>query len=125
MPCGLPVSPMPANPWQLVFDPKYADKIKSCGISMLDSGLDLMEAGFNYLGIPQDTQNPEDFKKAYAMLTKVRKDVKVFSSSGYINDLAGGNICASVGWSGDMGIAAARAKAAKNKLKLTGHLEED
>ncbi|MCE1161763.1 extracellular solute-binding protein [Thiomonas intermedia] len=110
--------PMPANPWQLVFDPKYADKIKSCGISMLDSGLDLMEAGFNYLGIPQDTQNPEDFKKAYAMLTKVRKDVKVFSSSGYINDLAGGNICASVGWSGDMGIAAARAKAAKNKQDI-------
>ena len=107
-------TPMPANPWALVFDPTYADKIKSCGISFLDSGGDLLEAAFNYAGIPQDTQNPADFEKAYAVLGKVRKDVSIFSSSGYINDLAGGSICASVGWSGDMGIAAKRAKEAKN-----------
>jgi putrescine transport system substrate-binding protein len=111
-------TPMPANPWALVFDPTYADKIKSCGISMLDSGGDIMEAAFNYLGIPQSTQNPADFEKAWAMVQKVRKDVSVFSSSGYINDLAGGSICMSLGWSGDMGIAAARAKAAKNGVNI-------
>ncbi|MGE0071986.1 MAG: extracellular solute-binding protein [Thiomonas sp.] len=111
-------TPMPANPWALVFDPTYADKIKSCGISMLDSGGDIMEAAFNYLGIPQSTQSPADFEKAWAMVQKVRKDVSVFSSSGYINDLAGGSICMSLGWSGDMGIAAARAKAAKNGVDI-------
>ena len=77
-----------------------------------------MEAAFNYLGIPQNTQSPADFEKAYAMVQKVRKDVSIFSSSGYINDLAGGSICMSLGWSGDMGIAAARAKAAKNKQDI-------
>lgn len=107
-------TPLPDNPWALLFDPTYADKIKSCGISFLDSGGDIMEAAFNYLGIPQDTQNPADFEKAYAMVGKIRKDVSIFSSSGYINDLAGGSICASLGWSGDMGIAAKRAKEAKN-----------
>ena len=90
-------TPMPANPWALIFDPTYADKIKSCGISMLDSGGDIMEAAFNYLGIPQNTQSPADFEKAYAMVQKVRKDVSIFSSSGYINDLAGGSICMSLG----------------------------
>jgi putrescine transport system substrate-binding protein len=111
-------TPMPANPWDLVFNPAYADKIKSCGISMLDSGGDIMEAAFNYLGIPQSTQNPADFERAFAMVQKVRKDVTLFSSSGYINDLAGGSICMSLGWSGDMGIAAARAKAAKNGVNI-------
>lgn len=111
-------TPMPDNPWALIFNPTYADKIKSCGISMLDSGQDIMEAAFNYLGIPQDTQNPADFEKAWAMVQKVRKDVSLFSSSGYINDLAGGSICMSLGWSGDMGIAAARAKAAKNGVNI-------
>lgn len=111
-------TPMPTNPWALIFDPTYADKIKSCGISMLDSGGDIMEAAFNYLGIPQNTQSPADFEKAYAMVQKVRKDVSIFSSSGYINGLAGGSICMSLGWSGDMGIAAARAKAAKNKQDI-------
>lgn len=111
-------TPMPANPWDLVFNPTYADKIKSCGISMLDSGGDIMEAAFNYLHIPQNTQNPADFERAFAMVQKVRKDVTLFSSSGYINDLASGSICMSLGWSGDMGIAAARAKAAKNGVNI-------
>jgi len=106
--------PMPANPWALLFDPVYANKLKSCGISMLDSGGDIMEAAFNYLGIPQSSNNPADFEKAYAMLQKIRPDVSEFSSSGYINDLAGGSVCASLGWSGDMGISAHRAKEAKN-----------
>ncbi|MHB1666403.1 MAG: polyamine ABC transporter substrate-binding protein [Thiomonas sp.] len=111
-------TPMPANPWDLVFNPTYANKLKSCGISFLDSGGDIMEAAFNYLGIPQATNNPADFEKAYAMVQKIRPDVSEFSSSGYINDLAGGNICASLGWSGDMGIASHRAKEAKNGVDI-------
>ncbi len=111
-------TPMPDNPWDLIFNPTYADKIKSCGISMLDSGQDIMEAAFVYLNIPQDTNNTADFEKAWAMVQKVRKDVKLFSSSGYINDLAGGNICMSLGWSGDMGIAYRRANEAKNGVHI-------
>ncbi len=107
-------TPLPANPWELLFNPTYADKLKSCGISFLDSGNDIMEAAFNYLHIPQNTNNPADFERAWAMLQNVRNDVSEFSSSGYINDMAGGSICAALGWSGDMGIAAARAKAAHN-----------
>ncbi len=107
-------TPMPANPWALLFNPTYANKLKSCGVSFLDSGPDIMEAAFNYLGIPQGTNNPADFQKAFAMVQKVRNDVSEFSSSGYINDLAGGSICAALGWSGDMGIAAHRAQEARN-----------
>ena len=29
--------PMPANAWELVFNPKYVSKLKSCGVSVLDS----------------------------------------------------------------------------------------
>jgi putrescine transport system substrate-binding protein len=111
---ALGATPLPANPWELLFNPVYADKLKTCGISYLDSGEDIMEAAFNYLGIPQSSHKPEDFERAWAMLQKVRGDVNEFSSSGYINDLAGGSLCASLGWSGDMGIAATRATEAKN-----------
>ena len=106
---ALGAMPLPANPWDLVFDPRYADRLRSCGISMLDSGGDLMEAAFNYLHIPQGTEDPDEFARAFALLRKVRPDITEFSSSGYINDLAGGSICAAVGFSGDMGIAAFRA----------------
>ncbi len=107
-------TPMPANPWDLLFNPTYADKLKSCGISFLDSAGDIMESAWVYLGIPPSSNNTEDFTRAWAMVQKVRGDISEFSSAGYINDLAGGSICAALGWSGDMGIAAARAKAAHN-----------
>jgi Spermidine/putrescine-binding periplasmic protein len=40
------------------------------------------------------------------MLQSVRPYVTRFSSSGYINDLAGGSLCAVMGYSGDINIAA-------------------
>ena len=43
------------------------------------------------------------------MLKKVGPYVTRFSSSGYINDLAGGALCAVMGYSGDINIARARA----------------
>ena len=39
----------------------------------------------------------------------MRPYVTRFSSSGYINDLAGGSLCAVMGFSGDINIARARA----------------
>ena len=106
--------PMPEDPWALVFDPKYASRVKSCGVSMLDSGQDIMEAMLVYLGIPVASNNTADFQRAWAELQKIRPYVTLFSSSGYINDLAGGSICVSLGWSSDMNIAAQRARDAKN-----------
>ncbi len=106
--------PMPDDAWALVFDPKYAARLKSCGVSFLDSGTDLMEAMFVHLGIPLTTNSSADFQRAWAELQKVRSSVTLFSSSGYINDLASGSLCVSLGWSSDMNIARARAVEAKN-----------
>lgn len=88
--------PMPEDAWALVFDPKYASRVKSCGVSMLDSGQDIMEAMMVYLGIPVASNNTADFQRAWAELQKIRSYVTLFSSSGYINDLAGGSVC--VAW---------------------------
>ena len=106
--------PMPDDPWALVFDPQYASRVKSCGVSFLDSGADIMEAMFVYLGIPVATNNTADFQRAWTELQKIRGNVTLFSSSGYINDLAGGSLCVSLGWSSDMNISRARAAEAKN-----------
>ncbi|MBU6436593.1 MAG: extracellular solute-binding protein [Betaproteobacteria bacterium] len=106
--------PMPDDVWRLVFDPQYANRLKSCGISYLDSGQDIMEAMMVYLGIPHNTNNAADFQRAWAELQKVRSTVTLFSSSGYINDLAGGSLCVALGWSGDINIAHQRALEAKN-----------
>ncbi|OYQ40246.1 spermidine/putrescine ABC transporter substrate-binding protein PotF [Rhodoferax sp. TH121] len=101
--------PMPENAWDLVFDPKYTAKLKSCGIAYLDSPTEIMPVALHYVGKDAYSNNPEDYKLASAMLAKVRKDVRLFSST-MIDDIAGGKACVAVGWSGDINIAAGRAK---------------
>jgi len=108
--------PMPDNAWDLIFKPEYISRLKSCGVSFLDSATEVVPAALHYLGKPSFSKVPSDYAAAAQLLKSVRPHVTLFSSSGYINDLASGSICVSLGWSGDINIA--RQRAIDNK---TGH----
>jgi putrescine transport system substrate-binding protein len=107
---------MPDNAWSLIFDPKYASKLKSCGVNFLDSASEVLPVAMLYVGKPAYSKEAGDYKAAQAMLKSVRPFVTRFSSSGYINDLARGTLCAVMGYSGDINIARARAIQANPKL---------
>jgi putrescine transport system substrate-binding protein len=102
-------TPMPDNVWDLAFKPEYIAKLKSCGVSYLDSATEIVPAALHYLGKPSFSKNPADYAAATALLKSVRPHITLFSSSGYINDMAGGSICMAVGWSGDINQARQRA----------------
>ncbi|MEZ5645427.1 MAG: extracellular solute-binding protein [Burkholderiaceae bacterium] len=101
--------PMPENAWDLVFNPQYASKLKSCGIIFLDSPSEILPVALHYVGKPAYSESAEDFKAAGEMLAKIRPNVRLFSST-MIDDIAGGKGCAFIGWSGDINIAADRVK---------------
>ena len=101
--------PLPDNAWDLVFNPKYTSKLKSCGIAFLDSPTEIIPAALHYIGKNAYSNDPADYQAATAMLVKVRKDVRLFSST-MIDDIAGGKACVAIGWSGDINIAAGRAR---------------
>jgi putrescine transport system substrate-binding protein len=115
---ALGAMPMPDNAWDLVFDPKYASKLKSCGISMLDSPSEVLPPALHYIGKPAFSKNTADYAEAGRMLQAIRPYVTLFSSSGYINDMANGSICVALGWSGDINIARQRAIDGKTGQKL-------
>ena len=106
--------PMPENAWDLVFDPKYTSKLKACGIAYLDSPTEIIPVALHYIGKDAYSNDPADYKAAADMLAKVRKDVRLFSST-MIDDISSGKACVSIGWSGDINIAAERAKENKSK----------
>ncbi len=106
--------PMPDNAWELIFDPKYASKLKSCGVSFLDSPSEVLPAALQYMGKPAYSKAPADYQEAAKVLAAIRPYVTLFSSSGYINDMANGAVCVALGWSGDINIARQRALDAKN-----------
>lgn len=100
---------MPDNAWSLIFDPKYAARLKRCGVNFLDSASEVLPVAMLYVGKPAYSTNAADYDAAAKMLRSVRPYVTRFSSSGYINDLASGQLCAVMGYSGDINIARARA----------------
>jgi putrescine transport system substrate-binding protein len=106
--------PMPDNAWDLIFKPEYISKAKSCGVSVLDSGDEVFPAALRYLGKQPYSKTPADYQEAAKLLAAIRPSITLFSSSGYINDLASGSLCLVLGWNGDISIAQARAKEAKN-----------
>jgi len=101
-------TPMPDNAWDLVFNPTYTAKLKSCGIAYLDSPTEIIPPAMHYLGRSAYSNAPADHKAAGEMLAKVRPDIRIFTST-MIDDLAGGKACVALGWAGDMNIAHNRA----------------
>ena len=112
---ALGTTPMPDNAWDLVFDPKYTTKLKSCGITMLDTASEVFPIALHYLGKNPYTKNPADYQAAFDMLKKVRPDVKRFNSGGQIEDLASGQVCVALGWAGDFNLV--RKRSIENKLE--------
>ena len=106
-------TPMPANAWELVFNPTYTAKLKSCGIAYLDSPTEVLPPAMHYLGKNAYSNDAADHKAAGEMLAKVRPDIRLFSST-MIDDLAGGKACVVLGWAGDINIARGRALENKN-----------
>jgi putrescine transport system substrate-binding protein len=106
--------PMPADAWDLVFKPEYLSHLKSCGVSFLDSADEVFPAALRYLGKPAFSSSQADYREAAAMLSRIRPYVTLFSSSGYINEMASGAVCLAIGWNSDFAIAASRAKEGRN-----------
>lgn len=112
--------PMPENAWDLVFKPEYATKLKSCGVSFLDTASEIIPIALKYVGKDPASKNADDYKAASAMLKAIRPAVTRFSGSGsdYIDQMATGKLCAVVGWSGDIMIAKDKSAKAKKPQNL-------
>lgn len=112
--------PMPENPFDLVFKPEYTSKLKSCGIFMLDSPSEILPAALQYIGKDASSNNLADYTAAVDMLKKVRGDIRKFGDSSVVNEIADGNLCVFLGWSGDINMAAERSGNPDIKV-LLGH----
>lgn len=110
--------PMPDNSWDLLFDPKYVSKLKSCGVSVFDSASEVLPPALHYLGKPAYSKDKADYVEAGKLLKKIRPHITLFSSSGYINDMANGSLCLVLGYSGDINIARQRAIEAKKGVNI-------
>ncbi|HEV7371939.1 polyamine ABC transporter substrate-binding protein [Arenibaculum sp.] len=100
----------PLDSFDLIFDPKWAEKLAPCGITILDSATDTIPTVLNYLGLDPNSEKPEDLQRVEETLMAIRPHVKNFVTGQTINDLAAGDSCVALAYSGDVIQAQARAE---------------
>jgi putrescine transport system substrate-binding protein len=108
----------PVDSLALIFDPVVAAKLAPCGISLLDTPQEVFPAMLAYLGRDSKSRDLADLDSAFAALEKVRPYIRKFHSSQYINDLANGDLCVALGYSGDVVQARDRAREAGNDVAI-------
>jgi putrescine transport system substrate-binding protein len=108
----------PVDSWRLIFDPQVAAKFQDCGISVLDSPDDVVGAALAYLGKDPNSESLEDLESAEKVLLPIRPYLRYIDSTRYFADLANGDICLALGWSGDVAQARQRANEAGGGVQI-------
>jgi putrescine transport system substrate-binding protein len=88
--------------WRFVFEPEQIMKFKDCGVSILDAPEEILKITLAYLGRDPNSEAAADLAAAEEKLMGIRRYVRKIHSSQYIDDLAGGEICLAIGYSGDV-----------------------
>jgi putrescine transport system substrate-binding protein len=109
----------PLDSLSMVLDPKIVSRFKECGVTILDAPEDMVSSVLLWLGHDPDSEAPEDLAAVERALVAIRPYLRYINSSRYIDDLANGEICLALGWSGDVGQAAARASESGNGVELS------
>jgi putrescine transport system substrate-binding protein len=108
----------PVDSLRMIFDPAVVSKFQDCGVSMLDTPTEMLGAVLMYLGRNPNSESDEDLKAAERALMAIRPYIRYVHSSRYIDDLANGEICLAMGWSGDVKQAHDRAVEAGRGIEL-------
>lgn len=106
----------------LIFKPENAAKLADCGISIIDSPTNTVLIALRYLGLNGDTTDVADYDKVVQAFAPIRKYIRTFDNSNYLNAIPNGQLCVIGSWSGDYSVAKARAAAAGIKINLAYHV---
>ncbi|MFD1745967.1 polyamine ABC transporter substrate-binding protein [Rhizobium helianthi] len=109
---------VPIDSWDIIFKPENAEKLKACGLNVLDAPDETFAVALNYLKKNPDSKDAADLRAAGEVYNKIRPYATSINSAAYINDLANGDICITIGWSGDILQAKSRAEEAKNGVNI-------
>ena len=115
----------PVDSFAMFYDPKVVSKFADCGVTILDAPSEVIGTVLIYLGKDANSEKPEDLAAAEAVLKAVRPYIKNFHSSNYIEQLANGEICLALGWSGDVLQASTRAEEAKNDVEISYRIPKE
>lgn len=104
--------------WDLIFKEENIAKLSKCGVGFIDAANEILPITLHYLGLPSHSTDAADYRKAQDLMVAIRPHINYFNSSRYGMDLANGDICVGIGWSGGVALATRLADAAGKGVKI-------
>ena len=108
----------PVDSWRMIFDPRVLARFQDCGVAMLDAPINVVSAALIFLGRDPNSQSAADLIAAERQLISVRPYVRYVDSNRIAADLANGDICLALDWSGDIPLARESANSAGGGVML-------
>jgi putrescine transport system substrate-binding protein len=115
----------PVDSFAMFWDPKVISKFAKCGVSVLDAPSEVVGTVLIYLGKDANSEDPEDLKAAEKVLMSVRPYIRTINSAPYIEQLANGEVCLVLGWSGDVLQAKSRAEEAQKPFHIKYNIPKE
>ncbi len=101
----------PTDSWDLLFKPEWVSKLAGCGVTMMDSAIDVIPSVLKYLGRSPESTDAKDLADVERTLMAIRPHIRNFAGS-MVEALAAGDTCLVMSYSGDVLQAGARAREA-------------
>ena len=108
----------PLDSWDLLFKPEHAKRVAACGITMMDSAIDVIPSVLKFLGRDPNGNTADDLAAAEKALMAIRPFIRNFANGGALEALAAGQSCLAFDYSGDVRQAAVRAKEANQGITV-------
>lgn len=109
----------PMDSLALLMDPQHARRIARCGITMMDSAIDVIPTVLVYLGKDPNSTSDADLREVERALMAIRPYIRNFATGGAIEQLASGQSCLAFAYSGDAIQAGLRAREANRGVTVT------
>ncbi|MCH7695425.1 MAG: polyamine ABC transporter substrate-binding protein [Proteobacteria bacterium] len=109
---------VPLETADFFFKPEIISRFADCGVTVLDSSIDVLPMVMNYLGYHGNSIDPEHLKEAEQVMKSIRPYSQYFSSAKMLIDMPNKEVCVAMSWSGDYSVARTRAEEAGIDINL-------
>jgi putrescine transport system substrate-binding protein len=108
----------PLDSLDMILKKDIAAKFAGCGISMLDSWGDVLPMVARYIGQPRLSANKADLDAVMAKLQEIQPYLRRIATAGYYQQLAEGELCLAIGYSGDAMVARRMVNESHGNVKI-------
>ena len=112
------MSAAPTNSVDMVFNKSVVAQFKDCGVTILDSWGDVLPLLAHWKGQLQLSTQKQDLDALGAAYAEIRPYIRRVTTSGYYTQIARGEICLAIGYSGDAMIARRLAAEAGSPIRV-------